>query len=77
MSRMRPSRSRCRSSPSEPTSANPAEITQTALTPRSSTDRTASRTPAAGTHTTARSTRSGTSTIEPNRAPPPRIRLFG
>ena len=63
--RTRARRSRWRSSPSEPTSANPAEITQIARMPTSSADRTASRTASAGTHTTARSTSSGTSPMEP------------
>ena len=54
----------CRSAPSCPSSANPAEMTQSARTPRPSAVSAASRTTSAGRQTTARSTRSGTSSIE-------------
>ena len=54
----------CRSRPSAPTSAKPAEMTQSARTPVFSAESAASRTCAPGRQMTARSTCSGSSSID-------------
>ena len=54
----------CRSTPSDPISANPAEITQSARTPLRSASSAAARTCSPGTQMTARSIASGISSID-------------
>ena len=59
-----------RAAPSGPTSAKPAEMTQSARVPRSSARSAPSRTTSAGRQTTARSTVSGRSSTDANPATP-------